>query len=387
MKTKISGTGVVLGKRVVTNEEFVELCKKNDEKTELARQFAEKAKAENKETNADWIRMRTGIEQRVWIDTWHTRQDGLEGPGVTMEEWMEDPGAGINTSDLGAEAARNAIADAGLQPEDIDCSIWASLTADHHFPGLGNFAFDKAGLKEGTPAFSIMQQCSGFIYGTVMAHAFIKSGLYKQILVVGAEIHSVWQDLTTRGRGAAPIFGDGASAIIFSASDDDSDVLSYDLGSNGKTEPLNVLIHNSACGETWGRSDADYLYTHPNMQGNMVFKHAVKGMVGSISEVLKAAGVAAGDVNWFVPHQANHNINVVVAEFLGSEVKYRKDDAPILKDDRWLSNIQKYGNLSAASIPTLIHENIKNSKIKRGDLCVMSGFGAGLNWGSLLFRY
>jgi len=387
MKTKISGTGMVLGKRVVTNDEFVALCKKNDDKTELARQFAQKAKAENKETNADWIRIRTGIEQRVWIDTWHTRQDGLEGPGVTMEEWMENRGACINTSDLAADAARNAIADAGLQPGDIDCSIWASLSADHHFPGLGNYAFDKTGLKEGTPAFSIMQQCSGFIYGTVMAHSFIKSGSYKHILVVGAEIHSVWQDLTTRGREAAPIFGDGAAAIIFSASDDDSDVLSYCLGSNGDTEPLNVLVHNSACGETWGRIDADYKYIHPNMQGNKIFKHAVKGMVASISEVLGSAGVAAGDVNWFIPHQANHNINVVVAEFLGSEVKYRKDDAPILKDDRWLSNIQKYGNLSAASIPTLIHENLKNGKIQRGDLCVLAAFGAGLNWGAVLFRY
>ncbi|MCP4600204.1 MAG: ketoacyl-ACP synthase III [Proteobacteria bacterium] len=387
MKTRISGTGVVLGKRVVTNEEFVALCKENDNRTELARQFAEKAKADNKETNAEWIRIRTGIEQRVWIDAWHTRKDGLEGPGVTMEEWMEDPGACINTSDLAAEAARNAIADAGLKPEDIDCSIWASLSADHHFPGLGNFAFDKTGLKEGTPAISIMQQCSGFLYGAVMAHSFIKSDLYKNILVVGAELQSVWQDLTTRGRGTAPIFGDGASAIVFSAGDDESDILSYCLGSNGNTESLNVLIHNGACGEIWGRSDADYPYTHPNMQGNKVFKHAVKGTVASIGEVLEAAGVAVGDVNWFIPHQANHNINVVAAGFLGSEVENRKDDAPILKDDRWLSNIQKYGNLSAASIPTLIHENIKNDKIKRGDLCILSAFGAGFNWGALLFRY
>lgn len=387
MGTKISGTGAVVGKRVVSNEEFVALCKKNDNKTELARQFANKAKAENKQINAEWIRMRTGIEQRVWINTWHTRQDGLEGPGITMDEWMKDPSSGINTSDLAAEAARNAIADSGLQPEDIDCSIWASLTADHHFPGLGNYAFDKAGLKAGIPAFSIMQQCSGFIYGAVMAHSFIKSGIYKRVLVVGAEIQSVWQDLTTRGRGTAPIFGDGAAAIIFTSADDDSDILSHTVGSNGNTEPLNVLIHNSASGETWGRSDADYAFTHPNMQGNKIFKHAVKGTVASISKVLAAAGVVIKDINWFVPHQANHNINVVAAAFLGSEVENRKGNVPILKDDRWLSNIQKYGNLSAASIPLLIHENIKNNKIKRGDLCVMSAYGAGLNWGALLFRY
>ncbi|MBS3756851.1 MAG: ketoacyl-ACP synthase III [Desulfobacterales bacterium] len=387
MGTRISGTGAALGKRIVSNEEFVSLCSKNDEKTSLAREFADKVKAENKETSAEWIRVQTGIEQRVWIDTWHTRQDGLEGPGITMDQWEKDPSSGINTSDLAAEAALSAISDAGLQPEDIDCSIWASLTADHHFPGLGNFAFDKAGLKAGIPAISIMQQCSGFVYGAVMAHSFIKSGMYKRVLVVGAEIQSVWQDLTTRGRGAAPIFGDGASAIVFTAADDNSDILSYTLGSNGNTKPLNVYIHNSACGETWGRDDADYAYTHPFMQGNKVFKHAVKGTVSSIKEILADAGLAIEDVNWFLPHQANHNINVFAASYFGSEVESRKDELPILKDDRWLSNIQKYGNLSAASIPLLIHENIKNKKIKRGDLCVMTAYGAGFNWGALLFRY
>ncbi len=387
MGTKIIGSGAVVGKRTVSNEEFVEICKRNDDKTELARQFADKVNAEDKETSAEWIRLRTGIEHRVWIDTWHTRHDGLEGPGITMDEWVRDPSSGVNTSDLAAEAARNAIADAGLQPEDIDCSIWASLSADHQFPGLGNYAFDKAGLKPGIPAFSIMQQCSGFIYAVVLAHAFIKSGIYKQILVVGAEIQSVWQDLTTRGRGAAPIFGDGAAAIVFSAAEDASDILSHTVGSNGNTEPLNALVHNSACGETWGRSDADYAFIHPNMQGNKVFKHAIRGTVASISEVLSDAGLAMENVNWFLPHQANYNINVAAAASLGSEVENRKDDLPLLKDDRWLSNIQKYGNLSAASIPLLLHENIKNNNIKRGDLCVMSAYGAGFNWGALLFRY
>ena len=389
MGPRISGTGAVVGKRVVSNAEFVALCKKNDTKTALAGQFADEFKAENKELNAEWIRIRTGIEQRVWIDTWHTRQDGLEGPGITMDAWMQNPSSGINTSDLAAEAARDAIADAGLQPHDIDCSIWASLSADHHFPGLGNYAFDKTGLKAGIPAFSIVQQCSGFIYGVVMAHAFIKSGFYKRVLVVGAEIQSVWQDITTRGRGAAPIFGDGAAAIVFSAADDDSasDILSHTVGSNGNTEPLNVLIHNSACGETWGRDDADYAFIHPNMQGKKVFKHAVRGTVKAINEVLTAAGVTIADINWFVPHQANHNINVAVAGLIGSVVGNRKDDGPLIGDDRWLSNIQKYGNLSAASIPLLIHENIKNQKIKRNDLCVMSAYGSGFNWGALLFRY
>lgn len=134
-----------------------------------------------------------------------------------------------------------------------------------------------------------------------MAHAFIKSGIYKQILVVGAEIQNVWQDLTTRGRGAAPIFGDGAGAIVFSAVEDASDILSHTVGSNGNTEPLNVLVHNGACGETWGRSDADYAFILPNMQGNKVFKHAVRETVASISEVLTAAGLAMENVNWFLP--------------------------------------------------------------------------------------
>lgn len=105
MGTRISGTGAVVGKRIVSNEEFVSLCSKNDDKTSLAREFADKVKAENKETSAEWIRVRTGIEQRVWIDTWHTRQDGLEGPGITMDQWVKDPSSGINTSDLAAEAA------------------------------------------------------------------------------------------------------------------------------------------------------------------------------------------------------------------------------------------------------------------------------------------
>ncbi len=387
MGIRVCGTGAVVGARSVSNEEFVEICRENDKRTESAREFAKKAKDENKETDPSWILKRTGIKERVWIDNWHLRNDGLEGPGITLEQWEEDPTSGINTSDLAAEAAIKAIEDAGLTPEDIDCSIWASLTADHHFPGLGNYAFDKTGLKNGTPAFSIMQQCPGFIYGASMAHSFIKAGVYKNILVVGAEIQSVWQDLTTRGRGAAPIFGDGAAAFVFSSSDDDSDILSSQLGSNGNTEPLNVLAHSSACGETWGRSDSEYRYTHPYMLGGRVFKHAVKGTIASINEILETAQKTYNDVNWFIPHQANHNINAVVAGSLGSEVEVRKDDTPLIKDERWLSNIEKYGNLSAASIPLLFHENIKSGRIKRGDLCVMAAYGAGFNWGAMLLKY
>jgi 3-oxoacyl-[acyl-carrier-protein] synthase-3 len=174
---------------------------------------------------------------------------------------------------------------------------------------------------------------------------------------------------------------------VFSSSDDDSDILSCKLGSNGDTDSLSTLVYSSACGETWGRSDSDYRYTHPEMLGTKVFKCAVKGIKVSINEILETAQKNYDDVDWFLPHQANHNINAFVASSLGSEVEVRTDDAPLIKDKRWLSNIEKYGNLSAASIPMLFHENIKNGKIKRGDLCVMAAYGAGFNWGGMLLRY
>jgi 3-oxoacyl-[acyl-carrier-protein] synthase-3 len=304
------------------------------------------------ETSDEWIQQRTGIRERRWAAD------------------------GVGASDLAFEASKRALDAAGWKPEDVEAIVYATLSPDHNFPGDACFLQAKLGIP-GTAALDIRNQCSGFIYGLSVADAWIRSGMYKRVLLVGAEVHSSGLDLTTRGRDVAVIFGDGAGAMLLEATDDESrGVLSTHLHADGRfARDLWVEAPASKMQPRLSHTMLEEGRHYPKMDGSKVFKHAVVRMPEVVREALAKNGVTAKDIKVLIPHQANLRISEAVQKSLE------------LTEEQVFNNIQKYGNTTAASIPLCLAEAVEARGVKRGDLVVLAAFGAGFTWASAMIRW
>lgn len=308
------------------------------------------------DTSDEWIQERTGIKERRHI---------VKGSEDT-------------TTSMGVKAAKQAIEDAKIDKNDIDFIIFATLSPDYYFPGPGVLVQRDLGI-DTIGALDIRNQCSGFVYAVSVADQYIKSGMYKNILVIGSELQSKGLDMSTRGRGISVIFGDGAGAAIISKSKDQSGILSTHLHSEGvHAEELALLA--PGMGKRWvsdiikdnDPNDESYF---PYMNGTFVFKNAVIRFAEVINEGLKANNLESSDISLLIPHQANLRI----AQFIQN--KFR------LSDDQVYNNIMHYGNTTAASIPIALAEAHQKGLIKKGDLIVLAAFGSGFTWGSVMIRW
>jgi 3-oxoacyl-[acyl-carrier-protein] synthase-3 len=339
IKSTITGTGHYVPENIVTNDDLSKLMNTNDQ----------------------WITERTGIKERRHRENRNDTE--------------------VTTAFLGMKAAEMALKNAKLAATDLDFIVFATLSPDYYFPGCGVQLQEMLGCKT-IGALDVRNQCSGFVYAMSVANAFIKSGTYKNILVVGSEIHSFGLDFSDEGRGVSVIFGDGAGAVILSASNDENsgDVLSCNLHSEGKyAEELCTKFPGSKFGwsdrmrlEPENVTEAEI---YPHMNGNFVFKNAVTRFPETMLEALENAGKTVEDLDLFIPHQANLRI----AQFVQSKFG--------LPDEKVFNNIQKYGNTTAASIPIALSEAVEQNRIKKGDLVLLSAFGSGFTWGSVLFNY
>ena len=329
-RSRIAGIGSYVPERVVKNDDL--------------RQWMD--------TSDEWIAERTGIRERRWV---------VEGSMV-------------GSSDLGKVAAERALADAGLEPKDVQMVIFATLSPDHVFPGTGCKLQPKLGVPVGAAILDIRQQCTGFIYGLSIADQFIKTGMYDRILVIGAEVHSTGLDRSTRGRDVTVIFGDGAgAAVVMPATDDGSVIHSTHLHADGNyAMDLTVEYPSSIEHPQCGPEKLDGVRQFPHMKGKQVFKHAVTRMPEAIFEALVRNGRNIDELKMLIPHQANLRINEYACKLLG------------LGPERVYNNIQRYGNTTAASIPLALDECKKEGLVKKGDLVCLAAFGAGFTWGSAL---
>jgi 3-oxoacyl-[acyl-carrier-protein] synthase III len=306
------------------------------------------------DTNDEWIRQRSGIEARYWAPK------------------------EMGTVDLAEKASLEAVKNSGLELNDIDFIICASISNDADIPGTGCFLQARLGLGD-VPTLDIRQQCSGFVYATFMANQFISSGMYKNILVVGVELQSRGINKTTEGRDIAVLFGDGAGAMVLSRNEsEDSRIIASDLHSDGRfAKELWISAPGSCAGreERLNQEIIDKGEHFPYMNGKVVFVHAIKKMSQTVETVLKKAEISKSEVGCYLFHQANLRINQKVQETLG------------LADEQVFNTIQKYGNTTAATIPIGLADALKEGKIKRGDYVVLAAFGSGFSWGSIILKY
>ncbi|MGB5369909.1 MAG: beta-ketoacyl-ACP synthase III [Flavobacteriaceae bacterium] len=333
--SKIKGLGFFVPEHVVTNDELSKVM----------------------DTNDAWIQERTGIKQRRHV---------LKGDGNT-------------TTTMGVKAAKIAIDRAGIDKNDIDFIVFATLSPDYYFPGPGVLVQRDLGIKT-VGALDVRNQCSGFVYAISVADQYIKSGMYKNILVIGAELHSHGLDMSTRGRGVSVIFGDGAGAAVLGREEDPSKgILSTHLHSEGQhAEELSLIA--PGMGKRWvtdiiAENDPNDESYYPYMNGQFVFKNAVVRFSEVIMEGLGANGLQPSDIDMLIPHQANLRISQFIQKKFG------------LGDDQVFNNIMDYGNTTAASIPIALTEAWEQGKIKSGDLVVLAAFGSGFTWGSVIIRW
>tara|TARA_R110002051_G_scaffold256598_1_gene315698 strand:- start:185 stop:1114 length:930 start_codon:yes stop_codon:yes gene_type:complete len=308
------------------------------------------------DTNDEWIQERTGIKERRWID----------------------PKTGDNTSSMGVKAAKIAIERANLTKDDIDFIVFATLSPDMYFPGGGVRVQDMLDMPT-IGALDVRNQCSGFIYAMSVADQFIKTGMYKNILVIGSENHSGGLERSTRGRGVTVIFGDGAGAAVLSRSEEKGKgILSSHLHSEGKHAKELALV-GPATGrwvpEIIKENNPDDVSYYPYMNGQFVFKHAVVRFSEAIMEGLEANNLQPTDIDMLIPHQANLRIAQFIQRKFG------------LKDEQVHNNIMKYGNTTAASVIIALTEAWELGKIKDNDLVVLAAFGSGFTWGSVIIRW
>ena len=331
-KSIIKGLGYYVPENVVTNDDLTKMMDTSDE----------------------WIRERTGIEERRWVN------DNK-----------------LSTSLMGTFAAEKAIKNANIDKNDIDFIIFATLSPDYYFPGSGVLLQRNLDIKE-VGALDVRNQCSGFVYALSIADQYIKSGMYKNILVVGSEIHSGALDKTSRGRSVSVIFGDGAGAAVISASNDDSGILSTHLHSEGKfAEELAVIKPATTFWIDKIKNDdnEDGSGYSPYMNGNFVFKNAVVRFEQVIFEALNHSNLKKKDISLLITHQANLRISQFIQKRLN------------LSDSQVFNNIMKYGNTTAASIPIALTEAYESHLIKKGDIIVLAAFGSGFTWGSALIKW
>ena len=329
-RTEFIATGFHVPDRVVTNDELSRMMDTSDE----------------------WIRQRSGIRTRHWVS------DGETG------------------ASLARAATLKALARASLKPSDLDCIVYCTCTPDHFEPGNGVFLERELGLTD-IPAIDVRNQCSGFIYGLSVADAWIRTGQYRRVLLVGAEVHSRGLDKTTRGRDTTVLFGDGAGVAILGPTDDARrGVLSTHLFADGRhAEKLWVdapgLAHDPYISEELIREGKHRAV----MDGRDVFKFASILMPQSVAAALAANGFTPADVRLLVPHQANQRIIEMVQKAIG------------LRDDQVYINIEKYGNTTAASIPIALDEALCAGRLERGDVLVLTAFGSGFTWASAAVRW
>jgi len=304
------------------------------------------------DTTEEWIVQRTGIQERHWVEP------------------------GLGSAEMAHRATRRALDQAGWKPEDIEAIIFASLSPDHMFPGDGCFLNAKLGIP-GVPALDVRNQCSGFLYGLSVADAWIRTGTYKRILLVGSETHSTGLDVSTAGRDVSVIFGDGAAAALLEATDDPGrGVLAIELHADGRfATDLWTDQPGSIHSPRNTHAMIDDGSGYPKMEGQKVFKHAIVRMPEVVRSLLGKTGLTTADIKVLVPHQANLRIAETVQKSLG------------LRDDQVFNNIQKYGNTTAASIPLALAEAVPERGVKRGDLVALAAFGAGFTWGAALARW
>jgi 3-oxoacyl-[acyl-carrier-protein] synthase-3 len=349
MKTKIAGIGYYVPSNIVKNDDLKVVMDTTDE----------------------WIQERTGIQERRYV--------------TRFKE---------NTTTQAFQASKIAMERAGVTPNDIDFIIFATLSPDYYFPGCGVLLQRELGIKNNCAALDIRNQCSGFVYGLSIADQFIKTGMYKNILLVGSETHSAGIDFSTRGRNVTVIFGDGAGAVLLQpTTNSNQGIMSTHLHAEGlhaeKLAYLNPGAHQGIfTGETedfsesgqWGsvlmtQKMYDNGNYYPNMDGPFVFKNAVVRFPQVIMEALEANGKQLSDIDMLIPHQANLRIAQFIQEKLG------------LPADKVHNNIQKYGNTTAASVPIALCEAWEMGKIKEGDLVCLAAFGSGFTWGSALLQW
>ena len=333
--SKIIGLGHYVPDNVVTNDDLSKVM----------------------DTNDAWIQERTGIKERRHV---------VSGDGDT-------------TTTMGVKAAKIAIERAGIDKDDIDFIVFATLSPDYYFPGPGVLVQRDLGIKT-VGALDVRNQCSGFVYAISIADQYIKTGMYKNVLVIGSELHSHGLDMTTRGRGVSVIFGDGAGAAILSREEDKSKgILSTHLHSEGQhAEELSLIA--PGMGKRWvndiiADNDPNDESYYPYMNGQFVFKNAVVRFSEVIIEGLERNKLKSTDIDLLVPHQANLRISQFIQK------KFQ------LTDDQVYNNIMKYGNTTAASIPIALTEAWEEGKVKDGDLVVLAAFGSGFTWGSVIIRW
>ena len=308
-------------------------------------------------TNADLERMLDTS------DEWITTRTGMKERHVAT---IDEP-----TSEIALAAGRRAIASAGIEAKDLDCIIVATVTPDYIFPATACIVGSKLGIP-GVPAFDIEIACSGFIYGLTVASSMVRTGVFKRILLIGAEELS--RIINYEDRSTAVLFGDGAGAVVLEASETDS-FLASELGADG-SDPTNLYI--AAGGTATPPLSAEDIACKRNkvvMNGREVFRFAVTKMIEATNVALEHAGLTAKDVTWLIPHQANRRIIDAAAKHLN------------MPSERVVVNIDRYGNTSAASIPIALSETVAAGKLKHGDVVLFVGFGGGLSWGAVAWRW
>jgi 3-oxoacyl-[acyl-carrier-protein] synthase III len=347
-RSKIAGIGMYVPEHVVTNHDLTKYMDTSDE----------------------WIQERTGIKERRYA---HRTQE--------------------TTTTMAVEASKIALERAGITPREVDFIVFATLSPDYYFPGCGVLVQRAMKMRE-IGALDVRNQCSGFLYALSVADQFIKTGMYKNILVIGSEKHSFGLDFSTRGRNVSVIFGDGAGAVVLQPTEKENQgILSTHLYSEGESAELLAMYNPGTHANHWTEQKladfndgelADMFMSHamidnaqlfPFMDGPAVFKKAVVKFPEVIMEALKTNGLKPADLKLLIPHQANLRISQFVQQKLG------------LRDDQVHNNIQKYGNTTAASIPIALCEAWEEGKVKDGDLICLAAFGSGFTWASALLLW
>ncbi len=333
----IRSTGMYVPDNVVTNDDLSKMMTTSDE----------------------WIHQRSGIRERRYADE------------------------GDRCSDLAKRSVEDMLKKGDVSADEIDCIIFATLSPDCHFPGAGVFLQDKLGWAERCiPCYDIRQQCSGFIYGLQMAQSFVESGMYKNVLLIGAELHSNALEYNDRGRAVTVLFGDGAASVVISESPNEtSKILTTQVHADGRGAMNGIHLTLFDIGKKPivpydPSNDAENQEMYPEMPNpKNLFTNAVRRMVEVSLACLEKHNFTVDDIDWVLPHQANKRINSMAAEYLS------------VPEEKVLYNIHKYGNTTAATIPLLLNEFTVNGTIKRGDLILIVGFGSGFTWGASLVRY
>ncbi len=333
IKALITGTGCYVPPQVVSNHDFAQWM----------------------ETSDEWIRQRTGIEERHWVD-------------------RDNP---LGASDLALAASRIAMQQSGWTPPMIDLIIFATLSPDINFPGSGCLLQHKLGLSS-TPALDIRQQCTGFVYGLATADAFIRSGQAQRILLVGAEVHSTGLDISSAGRDVSVIFGDGAAAVCVEAAAQDAPVGVLASVMHARGEMAESLMLEAPASRSNPRISRQMMAArrhYPRMDGKIIFKEAVRLLPEVTREVLAQAEMDLDEIDLIIPHQANLRINQLYQKALG------------VAPEKVFHNIQRYGNTTAASIPLALDEALEKGIIGAGSTVLFAALGSGLTWGANIHRF